>query len=91
MMNRHRISPDTGFPPPDFPRDTGFPPRISPRDTGFPPVRGVPITEYCDKNRLDAEAHLRLFITVCLAIQHAPPGVVRCQFVFSRGVVRCRA
>jgi eukaryotic-like serine/threonine-protein kinase len=34
-------------------------------------VRGVPITEYCDKNRLDAEARLRLFITVCLAIQHA--------------------
>jgi len=34
-------------------------------------VRGVPITEYCDKNRLDAEARLRLFITVCLAIRHA--------------------
>jgi serine/threonine protein kinase len=34
-------------------------------------VRGVPITEYCDKNRLDAEARLMLFITVCLAIQHA--------------------
>jgi eukaryotic-like serine/threonine-protein kinase len=34
-------------------------------------VRGVPITDYCDKNRLDAEARLRLFVTVCLAIQHA--------------------
>ena len=34
-------------------------------------VRGVPITEYCDKNRLVAEARLRLFGTVCLAIQHA--------------------
>ena len=34
-------------------------------------VRGVPITEYCDKNRLDAEARLRLFATVCLAMQHA--------------------
>ena len=34
-------------------------------------VRGVPITDYCDRNRLDAEARLRLFVTVCLAIQHA--------------------
>jgi serine/threonine protein kinase/tetratricopeptide (TPR) repeat protein len=34
-------------------------------------VRGVPITEFCDKNRLDAEARLRLFVTVCQAIQHA--------------------
>ncbi len=34
-------------------------------------VRGVPITEFCDRNRLDAESRLRLFITVCLAIQHA--------------------
>jgi len=34
-------------------------------------VRGVPITDYCDKNRLDAAARLRLFVTVCLAIQHA--------------------
>ena len=34
-------------------------------------VRGVPITDYCDKNRLDAEARLGLFVTVCMAIQHA--------------------
>ena len=34
-------------------------------------VRGVPITEYCDLNRLDAEDRLELFVTVCLAIQHA--------------------
>jgi serine/threonine protein kinase/tetratricopeptide (TPR) repeat protein len=34
-------------------------------------VRGVPITEYCDVNRLDAERRLELFVTVCLAIQHA--------------------
>jgi eukaryotic-like serine/threonine-protein kinase len=34
-------------------------------------VRGVPITDYCDKNRLDPAARLRLFATVCLAIQHA--------------------
>src|ERR1700683_4543790 len=34
-------------------------------------VRGVPITEYCDKNHLDTEARLRLFVTVCMAMQHA--------------------
>jgi serine/threonine protein kinase/tetratricopeptide (TPR) repeat protein len=34
-------------------------------------VRGVPITEYCDVNRLDAEHRLELFVTVCRAIQHA--------------------
>src|SRR4029077_17074506 len=34
-------------------------------------VRGVPITEFCDRNRLDAEARLKLFVSVCLAIQHA--------------------
>jgi serine/threonine protein kinase/tetratricopeptide (TPR) repeat protein len=34
-------------------------------------VRGVPITDFCDQNRLDARARLRLFVTVCLAIQHA--------------------
>ena len=34
-------------------------------------VRGVPITEFCDKNRLPAEQRLKLFVTVCHAIQHA--------------------
>ena len=34
-------------------------------------VRGVAITRYCDENRLPAEARLRLFITVCQAVQHA--------------------
>lgn len=34
-------------------------------------VRGLPITHYCDENRLSAEARLRLFITVCQAVQHA--------------------
>jgi len=34
-------------------------------------VRGVPITVYCDKNHLDTEARLGLFIQVCHAIQHA--------------------
>jgi len=34
-------------------------------------VKGVPITEFCDPNRMPAEGRLRLFINVCHAIQHA--------------------
>jgi serine/threonine protein kinase len=34
-------------------------------------VKGVSITEFCDKNCLAPEARLRLFIDVCHAIQHA--------------------
>jgi serine/threonine protein kinase/tetratricopeptide (TPR) repeat protein len=34
-------------------------------------VKGVPITEFCDKNHMPAEGRLKLFIDVCHAIQHA--------------------
>ena len=34
-------------------------------------VRGVPITEYCDRNHLSPKERLELFIPVCQAIQHA--------------------
>jgi len=34
-------------------------------------VRGVPITEYCDQNRLEVAQRLRLFIQVCEGVQHA--------------------
>jgi eukaryotic-like serine/threonine-protein kinase len=34
-------------------------------------VKGVPITEFCDKQLLAPEARLRLFLDVCHAIQHA--------------------
>ena len=34
-------------------------------------VRGVPITEYCDVNRLTTHQRLELFIAVCHAIHHA--------------------
>ena len=34
-------------------------------------VKGVPITEYCDRNRLTPQQRLELFIPVCRAIQHA--------------------
>jgi tetratricopeptide (TPR) repeat protein/serine/threonine protein kinase len=34
-------------------------------------VKGVPITQYCDQNRLTPRQRLELFIPVCQAIQHA--------------------
>jgi serine/threonine protein kinase/tetratricopeptide (TPR) repeat protein len=34
-------------------------------------VRGVSITEFCDRNQLPPEARLRLFLDVCHAIEHA--------------------
>ena len=45
-------------------------------DTGRPYlvmelVRGIPITDYCDQNKLPPMQRLNLFIDVCHAIQHA--------------------
>ena len=34
-------------------------------------VRGLPITEYCDSQRLTTRQRLELFIAVCNAVQHA--------------------
>jgi serine/threonine protein kinase/Tfp pilus assembly protein PilF len=34
-------------------------------------VRGVPITEFCDQNRMSLRARLELFVHVCHAVQHA--------------------
>lgn len=34
-------------------------------------VKGVRITDYCDAQRLSTEERLKLFITVCEAVQHA--------------------
>ena len=34
-------------------------------------VRGVPITDFCDKNHMPAAERLKLFVSVCHAIQHA--------------------
>jgi len=34
-------------------------------------VRGVPLTEYCDAQRLSVQARLELFVAVCQAVQHA--------------------
>ncbi len=34
-------------------------------------VRGIPLTEYCDKNQLGLSERIRLFSEVCTAVQHA--------------------
>ena len=34
-------------------------------------VSGVPITEHCDRHRLTIEERLKLFLSVCEAVQHA--------------------
>jgi serine/threonine protein kinase len=34
-------------------------------------VKGLPITDYCDKNQLNPRERLELFIPVCRALQHA--------------------
>ena len=34
-------------------------------------VKGVPLTEYCDQQRLPVQARLELFVSVCQAVQHA--------------------
>ena len=34
-------------------------------------VKGVPLTEYCDAQRLSVKARLELFVSVCQAVQHA--------------------
>jgi WD40 repeat protein len=34
-------------------------------------VNGIPITRYCNKNKLNIRARLQLFIHVCQAVQHA--------------------
>jgi predicted Ser/Thr protein kinase len=34
-------------------------------------VHGIPITEYCDQNRLTTRERLELFVPVCQAVQHA--------------------
>lgn len=34
-------------------------------------VPGIPISDYCDEHRLNTSERLNLFISVCLAIQHA--------------------
>ncbi|HSJ65191.1 MAG TPA: serine/threonine-protein kinase [Gemmatimonadaceae bacterium] len=39
-------------------------------------VEGMPITEYCDRQRLTIEERLRLFLDVCAAVHHAHQNLV---------------
>lgn len=34
-------------------------------------IKGIPITKYCDQEKLTVEERLQLFIPVCMAVQHA--------------------
>ena len=34
-------------------------------------VQGLPLTKYCDRHRLSVRARLELFVSVCMAVQHA--------------------
>jgi serine/threonine protein kinase len=34
-------------------------------------VRGIPLTEFCDSHKLDTTERLKLFVTICHAVQHA--------------------
>ena len=37
----------------------------------FGTPKGVPLTEFCDSNKLSTHDRLTLFVTICLAVQHA--------------------
>jgi len=39
-------------------------------------VRGEPVTRWCDENRLDVHARLRLFLDVCSAVEYAHEQLV---------------
>ncbi len=47
-------------------------------------VKGVPITEFCDKNHMPPGERLKLFIDVCHAIQHSHHKGVSHQSAFDR-------
>ena len=52
-------------------------------------VRGVPITEYCDQNKLTIRERLELFSQVCQAIQHAhQKGIIHRDIKPSNVLVR---
>ncbi len=40
------------------------------------PAKGVPITRYCDEQRLPLERRLELFVAVCRSVQHAHQKLV---------------
>jgi hypothetical protein len=42
-------------------------------------VRGVPITRYCDQEKVNTVERIGLFIKVCQAIQHAHQNSKPCE------------
>jgi serine/threonine protein kinase len=78
MMDHPNIAKvlDAGTTGGELPRSSIQHPASSIQTTGRPYfvmelVQGVPITEYCDQCHLTTNERLKLFITVCQAVQHA--------------------
>ncbi|MCB9846281.1 MAG: tetratricopeptide repeat protein [Phycisphaeraceae bacterium] len=54
-------------------------------------VKGVPITDYCDTEKVDTAGRLNLFMTVCHAIQHAhQKGIIHRDIKPSNVIVTVR-
>ena len=55
-------------------------------------VDGIPITDYCDRHRLDPKQRIELFRTVCSAVQHAhQKGIIHRDLKPSNILVRVEA
>lgn len=53
-------------------------------------VKGIPITEYCDQNKLSVRERLELLIPVCAAVQHAhQKGIIHRDLKPSNILVAC--
>src|SRR5262249_30098423 len=51
-------------------------------------VKGVPLTQFCDDNRLTTRERLELFVAVCQAVQHAhTKGIIHRDLKPANGLV----